>query len=156
MEAHALHPKESLHLSQIKKNIKLTNVNKSEWMATTLFYPWDYTLPLERTLNYQLPSEHSAQLLGTARWSSTSSAAGPLLRSCCQLLHASDASREGQCWWKSSWQMGASTTLLLWLTARYFRQINLSKKIFMAVFMPRWNMNLTVWVPALQLVEMFQ
>lgn len=34
MEAHALHPKESLHLSQIKKNVKLTNVNKSERTVT--------------------------------------------------------------------------------------------------------------------------
>lgn len=43
MKAHALHPEEGLHLSQIKKNIKLTNVNKSEWLqqpsiSTTAFY----------------------------------------------------------------------------------------------------------------------
>lgn len=66
-------------------------------MVTAAFYLDDYVLPLERTLNYQPPSEHNAQLLGTPHWSNASSAAGPLLLSCCQFLQASNASREGQC-----------------------------------------------------------
>lgn len=97
MEAHALHPKESLHLSQIKKNVKLTNVNKSERTVTAVFCLHNCVLPLERTLNYQPPSEHHARLLGTPHRSSASCVAGPLLLSGCQLLQASDAPREGQC-----------------------------------------------------------
>lgn len=102
------------------------------------------------TINH--PHQHNPQLLGVSRWNNIS------LRgrhSCslyfCQLVQPEDSSDES-----SVWQMQASTTLFLWLTAWYFRQINLSKIILYYCIQAQMEIRTwQFWGLALQLTVTF-